>query len=75
MVVDLVFGMQGGELVIPDWLPAYCLGDLARAMGIETVVTGLPAWEKLHESMRDGLHSDCVRLMSVNELKEHLENV
>lgn len=61
--------MKGGETVIPD-LPAYKLGDLAEAMGVEIEVQGLPHWEKKHESMSDQHHSKHARRMSVQELKD-----
>jgi FlaA1/EpsC-like NDP-sugar epimerase len=61
-----------GEIVIPDWLPAYRLGDLAEAMNVGMQVNGLPAWEKMHEGMRDGVTSDVARRMSVDELFEAL---
>ena len=64
--------MQGGELVIPEWLPAYRLGDLAAAMERDVEVIGLPAHEKVHEGMRDGLTSDRARRMSVEELRSAL---
>ena len=66
--------MAGGELVIPD-LPAFRLGDLVEAMDLQAEVTGLPAWEKKHESMRVGMSSDIVRRMSVDELREALPYV
>lgn len=53
-------------------LPAYRLGDLAEAMEVEMDVTGLPAWEKKHESMEEGNSSDLARRMSVDELREAL---
>jgi UDP-N-acetylglucosamine 4,6-dehydratase len=71
--VSLVFQtldtMKGGELVIPNWLPAYRLGDLAEAMGVDYEVTGLPDYEKRDESMREGLCSATARRMSVEELR------
>lgn len=74
--VDLVWqtlrSMHGGELVIPDWLPAYRLGDLAAAMGVKTHPIGLPEWEKKHEAMREGCTSDRARRMSINEIQQHL---
>ena len=75
MVIDLAATMQGGELVVPE-LPAYRLGDLAQAMGAEKVKTiGLPAHEKLHENM-DSLHcSASARRMSIDELKEKLNDL
>ena len=62
------------KLAIPS-LPAFRLGDLAEAMGLEYDVIGLPAHEKLHEGMCDGNTSDMARRMSVNELKFALERV
>lgn len=73
--VELVFWtmnhMVGGEIEIPK-LPAYRLGDLANAMGALTDVRGLPAYEKLHESMAAGNSSDRARRMTIEELKEAL---
>ena len=71
MVANTAGTMKGGELAIPE-LPADRLGDLAEAMGAKMSVIGLDPWEKRHESMRDGLNSDSVRRMSVQELKEGL---
>ena len=75
--VDLVLAtsetMKGGEIAIPV-LPAYRLGDLAEAMGAKMRVTGLPAYEKLHESMDERSSSDKARRMSVAELREALKN-
>ena len=65
--------MKGGEIAIPI-LPAYRLGDLAEAMGAKMRVTGLPRWEKLHESMDEASSSDKARRMSVAELREALRN-
>ena len=48
------------------------LGDLAEAMGIDMKVTGLLYFEKLHESMCDGICSADARRMSVDELKSEL---
>jgi len=61
-----------GEIVIPKWLPAYRLGDLAEAMNVGMQVNGLPAWEKMHEGMCDGVTSDAARRMTVDELWEAL---
>lgn len=74
LVWNLLFTMQGGEIAIPDWLPAYRLEDLAVAFGKPWRVIGLPHWEKQHESMREGLCSKDVRRMSVAELKGHIKN-
>ena len=71
LVANTIGTMKGGELAIPE-LPAYRLGDLAEAMGAKMNVIGLDPWEKKHEGMRDGLTSDVVRQMSVQELREGL---
>jgi UDP-N-acetylglucosamine 4,6-dehydratase/5-epimerase len=62
---------EGSEVIIPR-LPAYRLGDLAYAMGAEMEIKGLPAYEKLHESMGPGNSSDCARRMTIKELQEAL---
>ena len=76
--VDLVWAtIMGGvrtRLAIPT-LPAFRLGDLAEAMGVESTVVGLPAHEKLHESMQEGQSSEFARRMSVEEIKERLEEL
>ena len=63
--------MKGGEIAIPD-LPAYKLGDLARAMRVKTDKIGLPSWEKLHESMSADKCSKDAPRMTVDDLKEEL---
>jgi UDP-N-acetylglucosamine 4,6-dehydratase len=77
MVWDLLCTMHGGELVIPDWLPAYRLGDLLQAFveayGVNHIYgSGLPKFEKLHESMNAELCSENARRMTVEELMELL---
>lgn len=73
--VDLVLQtadwLETPGIVIPE-LPAYRLGDLAEAMGAKTRITGLPGYEKRHESMSPGNSSDKARRMSVGELREAL---
>jgi UDP-N-acetylglucosamine 4,6-dehydratase len=71
LVLKTINTMKGGEIVIPE-LSAYRLGDLAKAMGAKMKVLGLPAWEKLDESMEAGKSSDKARRMSVDELIEAL---
>ena len=73
LVLDTIETMKGGEIVIPT-LNAYRLGDLAEAMGAKMNVLGLPKWEKKHESMGPGNSSDRARRMSVDELKEALND-
>jgi len=75
--VALVLGtlreMKGGEVAVPT-LPAYRVSDLAEAMGAEMDVRGLPAHEKLHESMAAENCSADARRMTVQELREELRN-
>lgn len=74
--VDLVLyaidNILHADLFVPGPMPAYTVGDLAKAMDVEMDVTGLPVWEKLHESILPGLSSDQARRMSVEELKSWL---
>jgi UDP-N-acetylglucosamine 4,6-dehydratase len=72
LVLDTIATMKGGEINIPD-LPAYRLGDLATAMGVNMIVKGLPSWEKRDEVMRPGEPSNLARRMSVDELRYQLE--
>jgi UDP-N-acetylglucosamine 4,6-dehydratase len=58
--------------IVPT-LPAYRIGDLAEAMGAKIKVTGLPVYEKLHESMAPGNSSDKARRMSIGELRSILK--
>lgn len=74
LVADTLREMKGGELRIPV-LPAYRVGDLAEAMGGETYQTGLPSFEKLHESMGPDNSSDAAPRLTVDELREALKNV
>lgn len=71
LVLHTIQDMMGGELAIPN-LPAYRLGDLAQAMGVDMDIKGLPTWEKMHESMGPGNSSDLARRMTIEELKEEL---
>lgn len=58
-------------IIVPD-LPAYRIGDVAEAMGARMNVTGLPSWEKMHESMDDDHCSLTAPRMSVEELRQWL---
>ncbi len=74
--VDFILGaiakMGGGETFVPS-LPAYSMGDLAKAMGITPTIIGLPEHEKLHEVMElGGRPSNEARRMSVEELRSYL---
>lgn len=75
LVLDTLANMKGGELVIPENLPAYRIEDLAEAMNVKMDIRGLGEHEKKHEGMRVGLTSDKARRMTVDELREALENV
>ncbi len=76
--IDLVLATiagQGGDLNIPK-LPAYCVGELAEAMGCYGVkILGLPAHEKLHEGMESGNTSDKAQRLTVQELRDLLKYV
>lgn len=76
--VQLVWDTIGKTgLVIPDTLPAYSLLGLVSAMqqvyGVGYIETGLPPYEKLHESMRDGLCSQDVERLTIAQLREALK--
>ena len=58
--------MLGGECVRPA-MPAYRLGDLALAMGVEMEITGLGPGERLHE---DG--SENAPRMTLGQLREEI---
>ena len=62
------------HVAIPE-LPAYRLGDLADAMGAQIRITGLPAWEKKHESMGPGQSSEHARRMTVEELRQAIHDL
>lgn len=71
LVISTAAHMKGGEIAIPD-LPAYRLGDLVEAFGARAKITGLPRFEKLHESMEEGRSSDVARRLSVDFLREEI---
>ena len=75
--VELVIGtavhMVPGVIAVPA-LPAYRVGDLAEAFGVSMEITGLPRWEKLHESMERGNCSVDAPRISVADLKWHIQN-
>ena len=73
-VLNSVAEMTGGEIFIPT-LPAYRLGDLAEAMGVEIEIIGLPEAEKKHETMDGVSTSEDAERMSVAELREALKSV
>lgn len=79
LVWQTAITMRGGELAIPDWLPAYNLGDVALTFmalyGCKVNEIGLPAFEKLHENMNEQLCSRDARRLTIAELKGIIENV
>ena len=70
-VWDAIGKMKGGELFLPN-LPAYRLADLAKAMGANMDVLGLPDWEKYHEGMSWSQQSNQAPRLSVDDLREIL---
>lgn len=62
------------EILYPTNLPAYCVHDLAVAMGAKMKITGLPSYEKMHESLAEGYSSDITRCMSITELREAIRD-
>lgn len=71
LVIETMNAILDG-LVLPEDMPAYRLADLASAMGVGFTLTGLPRWEKLHESITEGQLSRDARRMTVNELKKEI---
>lgn len=61
-----------GNVWIPE-LPSYDMRTLCEAFYVEPRVFGLPAWEKMHESMSDELCSADARRMTVDELRLAIE--
>lgn len=73
LVADTLFSDISHNLVVPEYLPAFRLGDLADAMGVAADILGLPSWEKKHEGMRDDLTSDKARRLSIADLLDLLQ--
>lgn len=75
LVIGTAVHMQGtGQIAIPD-LPAYRVGDLVDAFGVEPEIIGMPSFEKLHESLDAGRSSDRAPRVSVEFLREAIEEV
>lgn len=72
LVIATAAHMRGGELAIPD-LPAYRVGDLVDALGVQPEIIGMPSFEKMHESMGPGKSSDVAPRLSVEFLREAIE--
>lgn len=60
------------DVLIPT-LKAYRLADLAAAISPNPEITGLPVYEKLHESLAEGVSSEHAERMSVEELRSAIE--
>jgi len=73
LVYDTAAVEGGGHLSIPD-LPAYRVGDLAEAMGVGMKITGLPEFEKMHETMDGVFTSEQASRMSVSDIKRELRH-
>lgn len=74
LVARTIKTMTGGEVVTPE-LPAFRLGDLAKAMDAEMKIIGLGEYEKKHESMIEGQSSENARRLTVDELQQMLRDV
>lgn len=75
--VDLVLNSieKENQIIIPN-LPAFSLGALASAMDVkDPIITGLPEWEKKHESMGCNDSSETATRLTVDEIKEELKHV
>lgn len=70
LVCSALAEMKGGELIVPENLPAYRVGALALAMSAQMDVGILPPWEKRHEGMKDGLTSDKAPRLTVDDLRK-----
>jgi UDP-N-acetylglucosamine 4,6-dehydratase/5-epimerase len=75
LVTGLIRRMKGGEIELPK-LRAYQLNDLIVAMRpVAVKLSGLPNWEKLHETMDGFTDSGQAERMTVEELLKALEDV
>lgn len=79
LVIQVMAGSPSDRVITPDGLPAYAVGDLldsyCRVAGLEdypVVVTGLPHYEKQHETMDGITDSSQARRMSTDELRTHI---
>lgn len=76
LVLDALTYARSGELRTPKDMPAFRLQDLAMVMGFKTVkASGLPEWEKMHESILPGHTSDKAKRLQEHELRVLLEGV
>lgn len=72
LVLEAANNIRSKDLFLPKEMPAYAVGDLAKAMGVRMDIRGLPDWEKHHEEIEPGKTSDKARRMTVAELRGHL---
>lgn len=70
LVLKTIDRMVGKEIILPDFLPAFSVGDLALAMDAKMHILGLGEFEKKHESMAFGNSSDKTTRMSIDELRK-----
>lgn len=71
--LDKAFSGQPWKKMLIPSLPAYRIGDLAQAMGVDMDIYGLPEYEKLHEIMEVGKSSVDASRLSVQELRYELD--
>jgi UDP-N-acetylglucosamine 4,6-dehydratase len=67
--------VDGDKTLHIPWLPAFRLGDLAQAMGIDYDIVGMPEWEKKHEGLSDMNTSDRAPRMTMEEIKQRLQEI
>ena len=71
--VEAVWDALGGdERLYAPAMPAFAVGDLAKAMDMPMRVVGLSTGEKLHEEMGNGQSSATARRLTVAELRARL---
>lgn len=75
LVVDAIDNTTGKTMFIPPNMPAYRLGELAKAMNAEMDIVGLPQFEKKHETIADGQCSVDAHRLSYTDLKELLKEI
>ncbi len=73
-LVDKAVAEMPTEVLLPE-LRGFCINDLATAMGVSDInMIGLPKHEKMHEGLADGVFSNTVPQLSVDELYEKVRN-
>lgn len=64
-----------GRIHLPLDLPAFALKDLAAAMRLTMVETGLADGEKRHEEMTPGQSSENARRLTIDDIRERLGDI